>query len=266
MTSRRHLVTTLLFLGATAFASAQSASDWTGWYLGGNAGYAFGKSNVTTSTVFSSTGYFASGNVPYLNADGSGSVKPKGFTGGLAFGYNAQSGTTVFGFDMDANAFGVKGDRSVTAVYHNNAPTTYTINETTKGGYLVTARGRLGGAIGRNLWYGTAGLALASIKIEDRFSDTFASAAESLSKSKTKAGWTVGVGYEHDMQNHWSFKAEALYVDFGKVSGESSNLTDMESSAPPVALTTSVSYPSSTFTHTADLKAEVIRFGFNYRF
>ncbi|HTL97419.1 MAG TPA: hypothetical protein VL181_01320, partial [Holophagaceae bacterium] len=66
MTLGRHLIISLLFLGAAGFASAQSATDWTGWYLGGNAGYAFGKSDVTTSTVFSPTGYFANGNVPYL--------------------------------------------------------------------------------------------------------------------------------------------------------------------------------------------------------
>lgn len=257
MTLRAQIITTLLLAGATGFASAQSTTDWTGWYLGGNAGYAFGKSKVTTSTVFSPTGYFANGNLPSLNANGSDTVKPKGFTGGLTFGYNAQDGAMVYGFEMDANIFSMKGDRSVTAVYPNNSPTTYTINEATKGGYLVTARGRLGGAYGRNLWYGTAGLALASIKIEDHFSDTFATAAESVSKSKSKLGWTIGVGYEYDMQNHWSFKAEALYLDFGRVSTDSTNLTAF---TPPIA------FPTNTFTHSADLKSEAIRIGFNYRF
>lgn len=257
MTLKKQIIATLLLAGATSFASAQSATDWTGWYLGGNAGYAFGKSNVTTSTVFSPTGYFANANVPSLNASGDDSVKPKGFTGGVAFGYNAQNGNTVYGFEMDAGAFSLKGDRTTTAVYPNNAPTTYTINETTKGGYLVTARGRVGVAFGRNLWYGTAGLALASIKMDDSFSDTFATAAEGVSQSKSKLGWTIGGGYEYDMQNHWSFKAEVLYVDLGKVSEDSSNLT---------AFTPPSSFPTNTFTHTADLKAEAIRFGFNYRF
>ena len=257
MTLKRHLVTTLLFIGATGFASAQSATDWTGWYLGGNAGYGFGKSNVTTSTVFSPTGYFANSSVNSINAMGADSVKPKGFVGGVTFGYNAQSGATVFGFEMDANAASLKGDRSTTVVYPGFAPTSYTINQRTKTDYLVTLRGRVGYATGGNLWFGTLGVAQTAIKIEDSFSDTFATAAESASRSKSKLGWTVGIGYEYDMQNHWTFKAEALYMDFGKVSEDSTNLTAY---TPPTA------YPSNTFTHTADLKAEAIRIGFNYRF
>ncbi|HXC16329.1 MAG TPA: outer membrane beta-barrel protein [Holophagaceae bacterium] len=254
---KRNLLASLLLVGATTIGSAQSVTNWTGFYLGGNAGYAFGKSDVTTSTVFSPTGYFANSSVNSINATGADSVKPKGFTGGLTLGYNAQDGAAMYGFEMDLNAFSVKGDRSTTVVYPGFAPTTYTVNQTTKGGYLGTFRGRIGYAAGRSLWYGTAGLALASIKIEDSFSDTFATAAESASKSKTKAGWTLGGGYELDMQNQWSFKAEVLYVDLGKVSTSSSNLT---------AFTPAMAFPMNTFSHSANLKSEAIRFGFNYRF
>ncbi|HJV39396.1 MAG TPA: outer membrane beta-barrel protein [Geothrix sp.] len=257
MNLSKPLLTALLIAGAAGAASAQSAGDWTGFYLGVNAGYGFGKSDVATSTVFSSTGYFANSSVASINATGADSVKPKGFEGGLTFGYNAQSGHTVYGFEMDANASGLKDDRSTTVVYPGFAPSTYTINQTTKAEYLVTLRGRVGYADNRNLWFGTAGLALTSIKIEDSFSDTFATAAESVSKSKSKTGWTLGAGYEYVTPDHWTFKAEVLYVDFGKVSVDGGILT---------AYTPSIAYPTSTFTHTANLKAEVVRVGFNYRF
>jgi outer membrane immunogenic protein len=184
-------------------------------------------------------------------------VKPKGFTGGLTFGYNAQAGNHVYGFEMDANTFGLTGDRSSTVVYQSAPTTTFTIHERTKGGYLLTLRGRVGYAAGRNLWYGTGGLALATLKIEDTFSDTYASAAESVSQSKSKVGWTLGGGYEFAMQNRWSFKAELLYASFGKVTSNGGVLT---TSAPPA------SYPEHVFTHSADLKSEILRFGFNYRF
>nr|WP_306671946.1 outer membrane beta-barrel protein [Geothrix sp. SG10] len=253
----KHLLTALLAVGIAGTASAQSATNWTGFYLGANAGYGFGKSDVTTSTVFSTTGYFAASSVASINAIGADSVKPKGFEGGLTFGYNAQTGHTVYGFEMDANAFSLKDDRSTTVVYPGFAPTTYTINQTTKAEYLVTLRGRVGYADNRNLWFGTAGLALTSLKIEDSFSDTFATAAESVSKSKSKLGWTLGAGYEYATPDHWTFKAEILYLDFGKVSVDGGTLT---------AFTPATAFPTSPFTHTANLKSEVVRIGFNYKF
>jgi opacity protein-like surface antigen len=176
---------------------------------------------------------------------------------GLTFGYNAQNGATVYGFEMDADAFGVKGDRSAGAVYVVAPLTAFTLGETTKADCLVTLRGRIGYADGNSLWYGTAGVAQTAIKIEDSFSDTFATAAESVSKSKSKTGWTLGAGYEYTMPNRWSFKAELLGLDFGKVSVDGGTLT---------AFTPAVPFPTNTFSHTAKLKSEVVRVGFNYRF
>jgi outer membrane immunogenic protein len=257
MNLKKHLLLTLIALGAAGTASAQSASNWTGFYLGANAGYGFGKSDVTTSTVFSNTGYFANSSVTSINDKGVGSVSPKGFTGGITFGYNFQNGSMVYGFEMDANTFNLKDDRSLTVVYPGFAPTAYTINQTTKTDYLVTLRGRIGFAYAGNLWYGTAGLAMTSIKIDDSFSDTFATAAESVSSSKSKTGWTVGGGYELSLQNNWSIKGELLYVDFGKVTVDGGVLTSNTPAFP---------WPTSKFTHSATLKGEVLRFGVNYRF
>ena len=257
MNLSRPLLASLLILGATGTASAQAAANWTGFYLGVNAGYGFGKSDVSTETVFSPTGYFATASIPQIQASGAGHVSPKGFTGGLTFGYNAQSGTTVYGLEFDADSFGLKGDRTAGSAYVVAPTTSYTLKETTKAEYLTTLRGRVGYADNRNLWFGTAGLALTSIKIEDTFSDTFATASESVSKSKSKVGWTLGAGYEYAAPDQWTFKAEVLYVDFGKVSVDGNTLT---------AFTPAIAFPTNTFTHTANLKAEVVRIGFNYRF
>ena len=277
MKLNRHLLITLLLAGTAGVASAQATANWTGFYVGLNAGYGSGKSDVTTATTYSGTGYFASTSVTSLNASGMDSVSPKGFTGGLTFGYNAQSGTTVYGFEMDANSFNLKGDRSITHVYPGFEPTGYTIKQTTKTDYLTTLRGRVGYANGQGLWFVTAGAAMTSIKIEDDFTDTYAAAAESVSKSKSKTGWTIGVGYEFAMPNNWSFKAEILYLDFGKVTADGSTLTTDNSIVPPLVVGSTsaaiappaaalVSWPTNPFTHSATLKGEVVRIGFNYRF
>jgi outer membrane immunogenic protein len=86
---------------------------------------------------------------------------------------------------------------------------------------------------------------------------TFATAAESGSVSNTKAGWTAGGGVEAGLWGNWSIKAEYLYVDFGRISANSTNLT---------AFTPPISFPTNVFTHSVNLKANIARLGVNYRF
>ena len=46
------------------------AYNWTGWYIGLNAGGAWGRFNAATTTIFSPTGYFAQSSVPAIAAAG----------------------------------------------------------------------------------------------------------------------------------------------------------------------------------------------------
>lgn len=254
---RKPLLTTFLLLGTAGVASAQSATNWSGFYLGANAGFGFGDSDVTTTTVFSPTGYFAAASVPQIAAVGADTVSVHGALGGLTAGFNAQSGTLVYGVELDVDASNLKGDRTAGTAYVVAPTTAFSIHETTKAKSLATLRGRVGRATGRTFWFGTAGLAMASIKIEDTFNDTFATAAEGVSESKSKLGWTLGGGFEVAMPGRWSFKAQYLHMDFGKVTADGSTLT---------AFTPAIAFPTSTFSHTAKLKAEVVELGINYRF
>jgi outer membrane immunogenic protein len=251
------LALALALFGCTGAAFAQSGTDWTGFYVGANAGQANGTSDVTTTTVFSSTGYFATTSVPAINSAGDGSVSPDGFTGGVAAGYNWQHNAVVFGFEGDWNSLSADDSRTDGAAYPCCTTTSFTVSEKTKVSDFATLRGRLGYASGNSLFYVTAGYAQAKIKIDDEFNDTFATAHESFSDSKTKHDWTYGLGYEYGFAGNWSFKAEYLYADFGKVTGTSTNLT---------AFTPSIAFPTNVFTHTADLRLNVFRVGINYRF
>src|SRR5262245_2266010 len=71
--------------------------DWTGWYIGLNSGGTWSNSDVSTKTVFSPTGYFASTSVTSINHEGKGSVNSGGFTGGWQGGFNWQTGNFVLG-------------------------------------------------------------------------------------------------------------------------------------------------------------------------
>ena len=106
----------------------------------------------------------------------------------------------------------------------------------TKNSWLGTARFRLGYA-GWNNWlpYFTAGGAFGNIKASTFFGET----------SKTKMGWTAGVGVEYAIMAAWSVKLEYLYVDLGKFD----------------CGTTCGATPDDV-----SFKANLVRAGVNYRF
>ena len=231
--------------------------NWSGFYVGGTLGGAWGTFDPSTSTVFSNTGYFATTSPPAIATVGAQSFKPSGFTGGVEAGYNWQMGATVVGVEADFQAFHLSGSATGTGVYPCCAPTTFTVNSQAQTDWLFTARPRLGFANNNWLFYVTGGLALTNLKGNFTFTDTFATAAESGSVSSTKAGWTIGGGVEAGLGGGWSLKAEYLYVDFGSVSTTSTNLT---------AFNPAIAFPTNVFTHSTDLKANIARVGLNYRF
>jgi outer membrane immunogenic protein len=235
-----------------------SAYNWTGFYVGGTLGAAWGNFDPSTSTVFSPTGYFATTSVPAINAAGLQSISPTGFTGGFEAGYNWQASNIVFGLEGDIESFRLSGSSTSGAVlYPCCAPTGFTVNSNASTNWLATTRGRLGIAANNWLFFATGGAAFTDLRGNFTFSDTFATAAESASISSSKVGYTVGGGIEAGLWGNWSIKAEYLYVNFGTVSTTSTNLTAF---TPPVA------FPSNVYTHSIDLKANIGRIGLNYRF
>jgi outer membrane immunogenic protein len=233
--------------------------NWTGFYVGLNAGGAWNESNPTTTTLFPVAGYFADSSVPAIALVGNQHVNRSGFTGGVTGGYNWQVSNAVIGIEADFNYFGVRGSATGTALYPCCAPSTFTVNSSVSTDWLATVRGRAGFfATPALLLYGTGGLAVANVKANYLFTDTFFTGAnESASISTTRYGWTAGVGGEYALMNGWSIKAEYLYVDLGRASTTSNNLTV---SAGTFAV------PLQTFTHTVNLTSNIGRVGINYKF
>jgi outer membrane immunogenic protein len=229
--------------------------NWTGFYVGLNAGGAWNDSNATTTTVFTPAGYFAASSIPAIALAGNQNINRSGFTGGLTAGYNWQANNWLVGIESDFNYFGVKGSTSTSALYPCCAPTGFTVNSSVSSDWLITLRGRVGVLVSPSLLlYGTGGLAVANVKSSYLFTDTFAAANESASIDTTRYGWTAGVGAEYALLNGWSVKAEYLYVDLGRTSTTSTNLT------------AGGAFPSNVFTHSVDLRSNIGRAGLNYKF
>ncbi len=241
-----------------ALGSAKAADEFKGFYVGANAGGAFGRFDVDTSPIFSPTGYFAATSTPAITAASAQKIKPNGFTAGGQAGYNWQWGDVVFGLETDFGKMNLSGSTTATQTYPCCAPTAFTVTQTAETSWVFTARPRVGVVFGHALFYGTAGGAVTNVKYTALFTDTFATAHESASLEDKRAGWVVGAGGGiQPLLTICRFKGEYLYSGFGTSTVTSNNLTAF---TPPIAFQTNV------FTHTVSLHAKIARAGINFRF
>jgi opacity protein-like surface antigen/outer membrane receptor protein involved in Fe transport len=166
-------------------SSASVPYNWSGLYLGLNAGSAFGANTVTAS----------GGGV---SASASKSVP--GFIGGAQIGANYQTGPVVWGFEADYDAS-----------TQNQALASGVLSGSSEIPWFATLRGRLGMAFDRALIYGTAGGAATELR------SNFAIPAGSTGTTVTHGTWTAGGGIEYGLTDHLSARLEYLYLDTGNV-------------------------------------------------
>jgi outer membrane immunogenic protein len=245
---------------------AVPAYNWTGVYIGGDVGGAWGNFDPRTVTVYSDDGWFVATDIPAIDRVGIQSSKPTGFTGGFEAGYNWQSRNFVIGVEGDIEAISLSGRASGGALYPGY-PYAFTLTSNIGTTWLATVRGRLGYAVNNWLFFATGGAAFTDLHGNFVFSDNYntagnPNAAESASFSDTKTGYAIGGGVEAGLWGNWSVKGEYLYASFGTVSATSNNLT---ASAPPPVFPQSA-FPANAFTHRFGLKANIARAALNYRF
>src|SRR5262249_38691167 len=156
--------------------------------------------------------YFARSSVKSINANGFKHVFPDGFIGGLGAGYNLQRCNIVYGLEVDFDSFSTHAQNTTTVVYPDFAPTSYTIHQSIGTDWLLTVRPRLGYSFGNVLVYGTGGVSLTDLRYREQFTDTFAAALETGSRSATRFGWNVGAGVEYALTCQWSLKAEYIFT------------------------------------------------------
>jgi outer membrane immunogenic protein len=226
--------------------------SWTGFYIGLNGGYSWGRSN----TDFTITGVPA----------GSVSQDMNGWLGGGQIGYNWQSGTFVFGLEADIQATGQKGTfnfATATSCPIINIAVLPCL--TGSGGieqklpWFGTLRGRLGVTPAPTwLLYVTGGLAYGEVDTNATFTATttaflggpvISSVSTTASSNTTNVGWVIGAGAEWAISGPWSAKLEYLYMDLGTVT------TSFAGPGPFTLMTTS-----------SRITDNIVRVGVNYRF
>jgi outer membrane immunogenic protein len=227
--------------------------SWTGFYVGGNAGYAWGRADTTTDIPGANIFVPSPADALIFSDAASPTFNSKGFTGGVQLGFNYQVSNFVFGLETDYNAFRLRGSTDTVGVPVASL-TTLTSHTEVNTDWLFTLRPRAGITFGQWLFYRSGGLAMTNIKYSQ--SNVFSpgcgpfSCTESVESSKTKTGWAAGGGVEAALFDNWSVKGEYLYVDFGSI-GTTTGFDNVF---------------STPITHDAKLRASIAHLGLNYRF
>ena len=226
--------------------------SWTGFYVGGNAGAEWTRSNFT-SFLDPTGGFFTTASYAFINSIGNGSAHRTGFIGGGQAGYNWQTGNIVIGLEGDIDWLSASATFNAAGLTPGGSNVTLSNSLAPK--WLATVRPRVGVAVNQLLLYATGGLAVLNSTYTQAFTNVTGGVpgGGGSSTNTTKAGWVVGGGAEYAFTHNWSVKAEYLYNKFSGVS--TAGVVVPGPGDTPIA-----------FTGTASRSIQIARAGLNYHF
>jgi outer membrane immunogenic protein len=202
--------------------------DWTGCYIGGHVGYAWGRKRVYDGVTGAELDEF------HHDVDG-------WLIGG-------QVGCNLW--QRDRWVFGIEGQAAWADIDGSVGPTGATFGPNTfrtEADIIGSIAARLGyafGATGQTLFFVKGGAAF----IHEQFSQTGLVGFTAQSDEDLRWGWMVGAGFEHAFNRNWSFKAEYNFNHFGK---ETHDLCTPAGVCDPYEIRQRV---------------HLVKFGINYRF
>jgi outer membrane immunogenic protein len=200
---------------------------WTGWYVGGNVGYSWGRGTPTfndpaLSTVGLPTSFSGPGNL-------------NGAIGGIQIGYDWQANTNwVWGFETDFQWADEKNSGAFAAPYDCEGICSISGTIGSRIHWFGTVRGRAGWLYNpTTMVFVTGGFAYGKVSINGSLTNfnnggccngsppgpppgTF-----TFGSSAVNTGWTVGGGVRGVVPNApaWVWKIEYLYIDLGSLNG-----------------------------------------------
>jgi high affinity Mn2+ porin len=178
--------------------------DWSGFYVGGHAGYDRG---YGANTLFDAN--------PITVNSSFGSL-----FGGMQLGYNYRLPSRLL--------VGIEGDFSFPNYLDNGivaSRSTPAGAVTERLDFVSTLRGRVGYVFDHWLFYATGGLAWS----QARFLEASNSVGNEDKVLRTRQGWALGAGAELAISPGWTARLEYLYDRLGKASGTFPSGTDYQS-------------------------------------
>jgi len=169
---------------------AAALPTWTGFYIGGHAGWA--EADVTWRSVS-------------FIGDQSFAFSPDKFVGGVHIGINFQTGPWVLGVEMSWT-----GGRLSQKVLDRFG----LIELTTQIDGIVTVVGRAGVAFDRWLAYVSGGYASVNLKVDERLTGCCIPGA--FASDETESGLTFGGGIEYMLPGNFIIGVDYKYIDLGR--------------------------------------------------
>lgn len=216
--------------------------NWTGFYIGANAGYGWGRDPFSEAlTEF----------IPPAQPVTLSGPNSQGFLGGFQAGANWQTRSVVGGLEIDLSGSSVKGTSSVAGVLFG---TPFTQMQTDKFDWLGSGRARLGYLVTPDtLLYGTGGLAWTRLTQTATAVNPFDTTVTTT--PSWRFGWAAGAGAEMRLWNsNWIGRVEYLHYDFGNAGSTIGGLTN------------GVLFEYTVDTTSRHLTVDTVRAGVDYQF
>ena len=179
--------------------------SWSGFYVGGHAGYGWGRDPFEELAAA-----FQPANFPAVILHG---LNSRGFVGGFQAGANWQDRSVVGGLEIDLSWSGIKGSTSTAGISNIGDPVAMT--HTDKLDLLGSARARLGYLAWPSvLFYATGGLAWT--RLEQTVDRAFPGLTIQTTTPSWRFGWVAGAGAQARLwKTNWLARVEYLHYDFG---------------------------------------------------
>ncbi|MEJ2228478.1 MAG: outer membrane beta-barrel protein [Alphaproteobacteria bacterium] len=251
------------------------ATIWTGLYVGGHVGGAWGDVDVTDVNELNTID-------PHANV----SISTSGLLYGGQIGYNKQRGNIVYGVEADIGYMNLDG--SASAHMQDNGSGHYACDGyhehkqqcaldskySVSGGLYGDLTARVGYANDKALFYVKGGAAFLNVDVNAHYNaDNCTNSGDNsycsdntnpnpstfdFSKSETMWGWTIGLGVEYAISRSLSLKAEYQHFDFGTLD---MSYTDTYNFAKWDNAISTLTGDSET-----DVTVDAVSVGLNYRF
>ncbi|WP_225713198.1 TonB-dependent receptor domain-containing protein [Bradyrhizobium semiaridum] len=233
-------------------APSAAAWDWSGFYAGGNAGYAWGTAKTYAGFIDNASQTPLDGDRPSAALDHAGL--------GIQAGYNWTMGRMVAGIEGDV-VYGNQRGRSSSscptaacnpALLPLDAPMSADLNYRLD--WMASLRGRVGVAVTpETLAYVTAGVPFGTVSSSGTVSGFTTSGAAITTPFKVdtfRFGWAVGAGLESRLFGNWTGRIEYLHSDLGSFRATPNPAAGM----------------ATVFDSDAQVRTDAVRVGVNYRF
>ena len=258
-----------------------AVDNWTGFYVGLNGGYSWGRAGTDLTATQTGVGTITRTTlggtvldvttVPLATTTATLSDRAR-MDGGLfggQIGYNAKFDNWLLGIEADFQGTGQRGGSTFCLTAACPVGSTV-ITSDFHLRWFGTLRGRAGVLVEPNLLlYATGGLAVGEIAADYTASVAGTPGFLGTANGKTtRAGFVVGAGGEYRFSERWSLKLEYLYMDLGSVGA---SLTAAQTTLP-ITVTVGdfrfigVSTTTTNATANTRITDNILRAGLNFRF